>query len=353
MLLLPVVLAAVLSVSGIAKLRRPDDLRGWAEFGVPEAFQRRWLLRLHPWGELVLAAGLLLLGAGLGTLMALGAVVLMSGYLWLIVRAVRAPGDPTCACFGAPARVTRATVLRNGWLLAVALAAPAVIQSMPAVGGAAVAVVGGAPIAPLDAALGAAVAAVTTLLVGRSSPATSTPQAPPVADAEGSASPLGGASSETRAGDAGLAYVRPRVPAVSVTLGDGIPANLRELARRSPILLLAVSETCRPCAPVIERIGAWRALLPGVEVRSLIALPPDESAITERTEPQSLHDPQQHVRASIAEWGTPTALLLGADGLLVGEPVTGYGEIAEFVADIAESLHGERPSDDELHGGAR
>ena len=47
-------MAVMLIVSGIAKLRRPDDLTGWAEMGVPKALRKQWLLVLHPWGEMAL-----------------------------------------------------------------------------------------------------------------------------------------------------------------------------------------------------------------------------------------------------------------------------------------------------------
>ena len=57
--------------SAVGKLRRPDDLAGWAELGVPAAFRRDWLLRLHPWGELALGLALAVLGGALGLLAAL------------------------------------------------------------------------------------------------------------------------------------------------------------------------------------------------------------------------------------------------------------------------------------------
>jgi hypothetical protein len=40
---------------------------------------------------------------------------------------------------------------------------------------------------------------------------------------------------------------------------------------------------------------------------------------------------------------TPSAVLLGMDGLLAGGPVVGHPDIETFVADIYESLHGVRP----------
>ena len=49
------------------------------------------------------------------------------------------------------------------------------------------------------------------------------------------------------------------------------------------------------------------------------------------------------MRASIGDWGTPAAVLLGVDGLLAGGPEQGEPAVTSFVGDIYESLHGERP----------
>ena len=56
---LPLLLAAVLIASAVAKLRTPDDLSGWADLGVPRALRREGLRRAHPWAEGALAADLL------------------------------------------------------------------------------------------------------------------------------------------------------------------------------------------------------------------------------------------------------------------------------------------------------
>ena len=141
-----------------------------------------------------------------------------------------------------------------------------------------------------------------------------------------------------------LDYVRTRTPSVPVTLADGTEVSLRALSMTQPILLLAVNPGCAPCAEVMARLPEWRALLPQVSVRLLLTLKPEVSAHAEHAEPQSLHDPYHFVRDSIADWATPTAVLLGADGMLAGGPVTGYRAISVFVDDIYESLNGERPT---------
>jgi hypothetical protein len=328
-------MTVVLIASGIAKLRTADDLAGWASLGVPAALRQQWLLRLHPWGEIALGLALALLGGWLGLAAAVVCLALMVAYTVLVWRALRRDDDASCSCFGSAAPITGRTLVRNIWLTVLAVAIVATVWASP--------LWGGAVLAAVEAAawlwiVGAVVAAVTMLLVVRSEqPATA-------AVAEPAASIIPARRGEVADEDGMLEYVRTRIPAVPVTLGDGTPANLRELALQKPMLLLAVSETCGSCAVTRERVPEYRRLLPELDVRLLITATPEQSGITETAEPQSLHDPDGNVRASIADWGVPTAVLLGADGLLAGGPETGPDGVETFVGDIYESLHGERPA---------
>jgi hypothetical protein len=81
-------------------------------------------------------------------------------------------------------------------------------------------------------------------------------------------------------------------------------------------------------------------------VRLLVSVSPSASRLTETAYPESLHDTEGYVRDSITAWPTPTAVLLGADGLLAGGPESGSAAISSFIGDIYESLHGERPPTD-------
>lgn len=326
---LPLVLAAVLIASGVAKLRTPDDLHGWEELGVPAVLRQEWVRRLHPWAELALGAAVALLGGWLGVLAAGVAFVLMVAYTALVARLAAASEDASCACFGARRRVTRITVVRNVWLAALAGGAAVVIWTTPLLGGAVV-----AGLAESAWLISLVVAAVTTALVLW--PDSERDAAP----REASRTAPGGSSV---VGDDDLDYIRTRTPAVPVTLADGTLVDLRRLAERRPILLLAVSTSCGWCESVYDQRGAWRELLPELDVRLLLTQAPDDTGWTERDEPQSLHDVNEYVRGSISDWSTPSAVLLGADGMLAGGPVTGHLAVAEFVDDIYESLHGERP----------
>lgn len=329
-IIVPLALAAVLVASAIAKLRHPDDVDGWAALGVPAVFRRTWLVRLHPWGEIALAVGLVAFGGMLGMLAALAAVVLMVAYLWLVVRAMRQTPDASCACFGEHVPITRATVVRNVWLTGLAALAVATTWSNPLWGGAFAAVGADGWVWLAGAAIAAATAVVVMWadLAGARA-ATPAPVEPQRVVSTG--------------GEDDLDYIRTRTPAVPVTQADGTVVNLRKLAMQKPILLLALSEMCGACEPVRERAQAYRDLLPEVDVRLLLGSDPGRSSWVERTEPQSLHDTSEYVSGSIQDWGTPSAVLLGIDGLLAGGPVTGTDAIEQFIADVYESLHGVPP----------
>lgn len=324
---LPLVLAGVLFASGISKLRVSDDLVGWADLGVPRVLRRRWVLRIHPLAEITLGVCLAVFGGPLGLLAALAAAALMGAYTWLVARAVSRQVDTSCACFGARQRVTRVTVVRNVWLTALALAAASVVWATPLLGGA---LAGG-----WSLLLALVVAAVTTALVrwpdgGRDAVATNI--SPAVSGAVGE-----GANADE------ADYLRTRTPAVPVTLAGGTVSDLRQLSAARPVLLLIVSPTCGYCEQAMALRGAWRSLLPEVDVRLLLDDSPASSPWSEHDEPQSLHDPDHRVASSLADYlPTPAVVLLGVDGLLAGGPVSGP-DIEPFIDDVYESLHGVPP----------
>lgn len=316
---LPLVLAAVLIASGIAKLRHPDDLAGWTQMGVPARLRRPWLLSVHPWAEVALGTALAVLGGVLGLLAALIGLALMVAYLVMVARVVSGKEDASCSCFGTRKSVTRVTVWRNAWLTLVAAGAVAVIWVLPLWGGT-------FAVGAWWWMLGLAVAAATVAFVMWPEP--ERPTAP------------ASSASAVPAADGELDYMRTRTPAVPVTLADGDVISLRQLTASKPLLLLAVSETCGSCDGVIARIEEWRDRLPEVDIRFLLQAPPESSRLTSDAEPQTLHDVHGYVRESIAQWPTPTAVLFGTDGMLAGGPVSGDEQIAGFVDDMDDALHG-------------
>lgn len=323
-----VLLGGVLIASGALKLRTPANLDEFVQLGVAAPLQKMWIARAHPWGEIALGVALIVFGGWLGSLVALAATAVMGIYLVLIVRARRAAPDASCACFGSTKRITAVTVLRNVWLTVLGVFAVVASWSMPLVGGA-LGALGSAGWAWLTVV---AAAVFTTVLVMWPEPASEpTVSSPGAAPSEGDGSELD--------------YVRSITPAVPVFLADGTSLTLRELAARRPMLLLAVSSTCASCVSTIESREAWRALLPEVDIRLILAQSPDVSELVETQEPMSLHDPDLWVAQSLGYEITPSAVLFGIDGLLAGGPVTGGENIREFVGDIYESLHGLRPDE--------
>jgi hypothetical protein len=146
----------------------------------------------------------------------------------------------------------------------------------------------------------------------------------------------GGAT--TALGDEEGDYVRSRTPALPVTLGDGSETDLRRLSAERAQLLLFVSEGCGPCVEVIEAAPTWREQLHQLDVRFVITADPEGSNLTSGDDPKTVHDPHYRLRESFGFHGTPTAVLLGADGLLAGGPVTGATAVPDFVADVAKEL---------------
>ncbi|MBW8732418.1 MAG: hypothetical protein JF622_16000, partial [Terrabacter sp.] len=118
--LAPVILAVVLVVSAVGKLRSPSaSAEAFRDLRVPTTLSGRLVVEALPWGELLLAVALLLVGGPVGIVAAVAALLLFTAYLVLVVRAVGFDEDVDCACFGefAPGRITRRTVVRNAWLV--------------------------------------------------------------------------------------------------------------------------------------------------------------------------------------------------------------------------------------------
>lgn len=324
----PLLLSAVLLVSAVGKLRAPARSRtAFSALGLPTWLDRPSVAAAHPWGEIALAALLLVVPGPAGVVVAAAALLLMLVYLVLVVRGLRSPVDVDCACFGnlGGERITAATVWRNAWLSAIAA-----VALWGALDGVAVlsrvGSLGASGLWWLAGVLGAIL--TTVLVVGAGRPAES-PAPAPVMSADGEPED----------------YLRTRTPAVPVTLADGSTTDLRQLSAQRAQLLLYVSETCGSCADVIAAAPAWRARLPEIDIRLLLALEPAASGLRSLDEPMTAHDPERRVKESFGMTGSPAAVLLGVDGLLAGGPVSGNPSVQEFVAEVAETLEAGRAVD--------
>lgn len=312
-ILAPLAVAVVLVVSAAAKFRDPASVdQAFEQLRVPAALGRPWVKRVVPWAEVVLAVGLIALPSSWAAVAAAGTTVLFCSYTWLIVRAWRAPVDADCHCFGslATGRVTGWTVLRNALLVALSLAAIA-----DAVGAAPV-LLRLADVGVLAWVCGAALVGLLVFTIVHEPADAVGPGASEFDDEE---------------------YVRLPIPYSRVTTAAGDQVTLRQLARQGAQLLVHVSATCGACRSVIEALPGWQASMPEVRVRPVVW----EGG----AQPSSFGPLAEHVLVdtdnamSVLEMhGTPSAVLLGADGLVAGGPVAGSGAIAELVEGMIEQL---------------
>lgn len=320
----PLVLAGVLAVSGISKLgKESETLSSMASLQVPERLRRRWLATALPWTELALAALLLVAWGWVLQLAAVATLALMAAYLVIVFLAVRRPEPADCGCFGelVDARVTWVTVLRNVLLVGAAKAAVAG------------ALWSGGTLSTL-AALGTSgwLWLLAVVVVGVLA-WTLAPGAAPAAAA---------APAPQSTGDEALAedYLRVPIPLARVARPDGSFTTLRELARSQARLLLFLSPTCGSCTEVGNAALGWaEELAPVVGVVPVFQAGRDSvaSVMPHLLDIAHFQD-EGSVTAVFEIGGTPSAVLLGADGLVAGGPVSGTAAINEFVADIKEQL---------------
>ena len=218
----------------------------------------------------------------------------------------------TCSCFGSIERhaVDRLTLARNVLLTLVAVAA-----SWFALDGGS----GPAAIADLDSqrssVLVAAAAAVVAVLVA------------------------GVRTSSAGAGDGEpLDYERQVIPYGVVSFVDRSIATLPELARTQARLILIFNPSCGPCIRLGVQLDEW----------SPDWHPPSGSLLSTRTRsprvasrttpPSSRHGSRTTTSGGCSTAAPPTAVLLGADGLMAGGPVTGEDEVEALVADVLAEL---------------
>lgn len=304
--------AAVLVVSGAATLRSPGSLeRALESLRVPGPLAGRPVRLLLPWVEVAL--GLALLVTTGRALLGASALVLglFAAYLVLVVAAVRRPEPADCGCFGAlrDTRVTPATVVRN-----VLLVVAASVTVLGATGGGGLRDLADGPAAGwlLGAALAAAVAVAVTW---RSGPA------PAGADDE---------------------YVREAVPdAAQVLTADRRLLVLVDEAQSAARLLVFLRPGCAPCGRLGPQVAGWREALAPVDVRPVVVGDPEVLGALPYLDDSAWFDPHAVALDLLGE-GSPSAVLLGTDGLLAGGPVRGEDAVTAFVEDVRAQVSGGR-----------
>jgi hypothetical protein len=310
----PLLLIAVLLVSGVAKIRVPADTASvFAKLEMPAFLNRLHAPRLLPYGELVLAAMLFLLPGPWYVVPTTLTLVLFVIYLVVVVRALGFGYPLLCGCFGKLGLgwITRQTVARNSVLLAVAAIAwvdswrgDGVLERLRDLGD------------DWWWLAGVALAMVTTAFVVRESKLP--PFVPPDVDDED--------------------YV-PTPVHYSVLDGPDGPTSVWQLGDAAARLLVFWDLSADESGHLAERLPVWQRQLAPVLVH-LVSQSEWQEAATARPDlaEHLLGDPEGETVARLGVLDTPGAVLIGTDRLLAGGPAVGLADIEELVAAAAEEI---------------
>jgi methylamine dehydrogenase accessory protein MauD len=321
------VLAAVFLVAGAAKLA---DRRGSREalvaFGLPERSSGP-LAVLLPLVELAVAAALLpetttWWGAA-------GALVLLVAFMLAIAVSLARGRTPDCHCFGqlhsAPAGPS--TLIRNGVLAAAAMLV--LIQGRHSVGPSAVAWVADVGAAGWAVLVGAALAIVTLMVVVSLLLALLRQNGRLVLRVEALEAKLAHDAAD------GLP-VGASAPAFELRALGGPPLTLAELlAAQRPVLLVFTEPHCGPCAALIPEIAQWQDNHADHLTIAVVSRR-DRGAKRELTKyglRYVLLQKAREVSVAYGVAGTPSAVLIAADGTIASSPAAGADAIRRLVSD--------------------
>ncbi|WP_203567982.1 MauE/DoxX family redox-associated membrane protein [Aestuariimicrobium ganziense] len=326
--LLPsVLIAAVLVVSGLAKLRHTTATRSaFQQLKMPRWMTTSFLPAALAPGELLLAVAVLVLPGWAGVAAAVAALLLVLAYVIVIARALTFPVRPSCGCFGelGMGEVTGLTLVRN--IVLAVIAALAVWASVASDDS----IVQRLIQAPAESwlwLLGVAVAVVLAgLIVHRPAPDFMSMFQPAVADAA--------ALDEDE-------YLRAPIPFATLLNSSGDEVQLRDMARRQAQLIVYLSPGCGTCHWVFGELDQWRTAIDPVALRVLYSMEPDSArevqvAGVADTLDDALFDPKMSL-VRMMGLSSPSAFLLGTDDLLAGGPVRGE-DVRELVNDVAAQL---------------
>ena len=310
-------LATVLVVSGVAKVRAPEDTAdAFVSLRLPGVLVRAGVPRLLPWGELALAALLVSAPRPLYAVATAAVLALFAAYLVVVGRAVRFPEPVSCACFGrlGLGTLTRVTVVRN--LVLVLLATTALVDAVLH-RGVAQRVAGFAGADWVWLTMVASAAVVAGLVV------------------HGTAGPEWGPAATGRPGADTQDYLRVPIPFADLVDADGQRVTLRTLASTQARLLLFLNPGCGSCLRVLDKVPAFVAATPQLGTHAVVGN--REAAAQLPGGLDTLIDEERALQ-SLFQVRTPAAVLLGADGRLAGGPVTGYAAVADLMDGIVEQL---------------
>jgi len=314
----PLLLAVLLTVSGAAKLRHAADTRSvMQKLKLPRFLFTIRAPRLLPWGELLVAALLVLLPGRAYVVAATLTLLLFAAYVVVVARALTFDTLILCGCFGRLGLgwITKQTLVRNCVLLAVALVlfadswrAQGVLTRLRGLDSSGWAWLAGTTVAML----------VTALVVREGRPPWD--------------------RRPDRSDDTDDAYAPSPIPYAYLDGPTG-PVLLRRLSNAAARLLVFWDPGLEDGGVIVERLPTWRERMSPVQVHLV--------SRTDWSVARDLHpdvaedllgDPENEARSRLGLRSVPGAVLLGTDGLLAGGPATGLEEIEELVDAAAEEI---------------
>lgn len=334
----PLILAAVLVVSAIAKVRAPESTTSSITLLRLPAFLRTdWFARALPTGELVLAIVMTSPFTLLVRAASVASLALFVAYLAVIVRAMGFSPRPTCGCFGniGDQRVNGRTVARNVLFVALALVFVGLAFTGHTVPGE-LATFGTIGWVWVLMAIG--LAAVAVFMSGGTFEATG---AAPASDRHDHSAHATTATRSDR-GDHDASsddddYIRAPIPRSLLVTPEGEPVLLTELAQQRAQLLVFGNCYCGSTIMALTETEGWAERVPAIDVRYIFSgVPPLD--VHSRQPAPGWRDHAGLAWQALQLEASPAAVLLGADGMLAGGPVSGIEEIRAFVDDIADAL---------------
>lgn len=293
-------------LSGIAKLREGAGTAATFEaLSVPKLFHRTWVHRLYPWVELFIGLGVLLAPGGLWWVFACGAALMLAALTWFVARVLMRQAAVECNCFGSNQPVTKRTLARNiiflGFSL-ILLVPPLTLQSP---------VIDSASMRPslLFAVFLASSATIVLSLLSRS----------------GRLTPAGAETFSDRLLE---------LPDLEFNRADGTAVSLLKLTANGPMLLVHVKEGCSSCDDVVSYFEGKTHIADRVAV---LLFERGGSGDTHSSD-LKLWDSGGRVSTTLGLNGTPSALLVAADGSIPADPVYGKAQIFELVSGIETAI---------------
>jgi uncharacterized membrane protein YphA (DoxX/SURF4 family) len=318
--------AAVFAVAGVAKLMdRPGARQAVGAFGVPDTVVAPVAVLL-PIAELAVAVALLITAAAVGG--AVGALVLLAGFIVGITINLAKGRQPDCRCFGQlhSAPVGWKTLARNA---ALAAAVAFVVAEGP-----------GASLSNWSSglttlewvtllvaiALAAAFAHEGSQLVARWRRSRHRPD--PTA---GSATVIGPSS-------AGLP-IGSRAPDFALPGGHGEVVTLKNLlASARPVLLIFVDPGCGSCTALMPEVEQWQVEHASNVTMAVVSRGPLPDPSIEVGGISNMGLQQDHEIGDAYRYGGPPgAVLIGADGLIASPMAAGPDAVRRLVHSAVRS----------------